>query len=110
MSYNVGHQIGNFCWQLCETFSGRNVVSCWIKKLFAHIVIIAIVHPDLTRFFCILSLGVNDYPWEIVGMDYVTDFTKSSELHLTTIIDSCLPSETAHFLSCHDKSPLKTKP
>jgi len=25
MSYNVGHQISNACWQLCENVSGGNV-------------------------------------------------------------------------------------
>jgi hypothetical protein len=65
---------------------------------------------DLTRFFFLVSLGVADYPWGIVGMDFVTDLSKSSEFHLTTVIDSCLPSEMAHFLPCHEKSPLLTKP
>jgi len=43
------------------------------------------------RFFFLVSLGGNDYPWEIVGMDFVSNLlTKSSEFHSTTIIDSFL--------------------
>jgi len=71
---------------------------------------VAIVQPDLTQDLSLVSLGVNDYPWDIVGMDFVTDFTKISELHLITIIESCLPYNIAHFLSCHEKSPLLSKP
>jgi hypothetical protein len=63
----------------------------------------------LARFFFLVSLDVNNYPWEVVGMDFVIDLTKSSEFHLTNIIDSCLPSNMAHFLSCHEKSPLLAK-
>jgi hypothetical protein len=55
---------------------------------------------------CLVSLGVTDYSWEIVGMDFVTELTTSSEFHLTTILDCCLPSDMAHFLLCHKKSPL----
>ena len=36
--------------------------------------------------------------------------TRSGELTTLTIIDSCLPSEMAYFLSCREKSPLLTKP
>jgi hypothetical protein len=57
--------------------------------------------------FCLASLGVTGYSWEIVGMDFVTELTTSSEFHLTTILDFCLPSYMAHFLLCHKKSPLK---
>ncbi len=69
--------------------------------------VVAIVQPDLARFFFLVSLGVTDYSWEIVGMDFVTELNKSIEFHLTTIPDVYLPSDMAHFLSCHKKSPLK---
>jgi hypothetical protein len=39
-------------------------------------------------------------------MDPVTELTTSSEFHLTTILDFCLPSDMAHFILCHKKSPL----
>ncbi len=92
-----------------KRFLEGTFASCWIGKLFPPIVMVAIVQPDLARFFCLVFLGVNDYPWEIVGMDFVTDFTKSSEFNLTTIINSSLPSKMAHFISCHEKSPLLAK-
>ncbi len=56
--------------------------------------------------FCLVSLGVTDYSWEIVGMDFVTEFTKGSEFHSTTILEFCLPSDMDHFLLFHKKSPL----
>jgi hypothetical protein len=47
---------------------------------------VAIVQPDLIRFFDLVSLGVIDYSWEIVDMDFVNELNKSSEFHLTTIL------------------------
>jgi len=66
-------------------------------------------HQSCKVLFHCIPWRVNDYPWEIVGMDFVIGLSKSSEFHFTTIIDSCLPSEMVHVLSCHKKSPL-TKP
>ena len=62
--------------------------------------------PDLAILFCLVSLGVTDCSWEIVGMDFVTELTKGLEFHLTTILDFCLPYDIAQFRSCHKKSPL----
>jgi hypothetical protein len=39
-------------------------------------------------------------------MDFVTKLTTSSEFHLITILDFCLPFDMQHILSCHKKSPL----
>ncbi len=100
----IGHQIGNACWQLCKTFLEGTFVYCWIAKLFPPIVMFTIVQNQPIEVLFLVSLGVNVYPWEIVGMDLVT--SHGPEFHLTTIIDFCLPYEMAHFLSCHKKSPL----
>jgi hypothetical protein len=64
-----------------------------------------IVQNQCGKVLFLVSLGVNVYPWEIVGMDLVTSLY-GLEFHFTDSIDSCLPSEMAHFLSCHKKSPL----
>ena len=77
-----------------------------VWKLFPPIVMVAIVQLDLARFFFLVSLGVTDYSWETVGMDFVTESNTSSEFHLTTILDLFLPSDMEHFLSCHKNSPL----
>ena len=58
----------------------------------------------MARFFFLVSLGVNEYPWEIVGMDLATGF--GLEFYFTTIIDSCLLSEMAYILSYDKKSQL----
>ena len=55
-------------------------------KLFPPIVMVAIVQTDLARFFFLVSLGVTDYSWEIVGMDFVTELNKCSEFHFTSIL------------------------
>ncbi len=65
---------------------------------------------DLARFVFLVSLGGNDYHWEIVGLDLVTGLTKSLEFHLTTIIDSWLPSKMAQLMPCREKSSILTKP
>ena len=90
----IVHQIDNACWQLCETFfwkervhldgSERSFLQLWCLQLF---------NPIRQGSFALYPLVLRTNPWEIVGMDFVTDFTKSSEFHLTTIINSCLPSE-----------------
>ena len=70
-------KFGNVCWQLWETFSGRNVLillNC--KALSSNCVVYNCSKPiDMVRFFFLVSLGVNVYPWEIVGMDFVIDLT-----------------------------------
>ncbi len=59
---------------------------------FLQIVMFAIIEIRSGNvFFCLVSLGVTDYSWEIVGMDFVTEFTKGSRFHSTTILDLCLP-------------------
>ena len=107
MSYNVDHQIGNACWQLCEPFSGRNVCILLVWKLVPPIVMVAIVQPDLAIFFFLVSLGVTNYSWKIVGMDFVTELNKSSEFPLTTILNFVWHLTLfGIFLSCHKESPL----
>ena len=101
LAIKLATSVGNFG----KRFLEGTFVSYWIGELFQPILMVAIVQTNLARFFRLLSRGVHDYPWEIVGMGFVTNFTKSSEFHWTTIIDSCLPSEMAHFLLCHEKSP-----
>ena len=106
MSYNVGYQIGNAFWQLCETFSGRNVFYIiGLQSFFLRLLCLQLFKTVLARFFFLVSLGGNDYPWEIVGIDFVTRLY-GPQFHFTTIIDSCLTSQMAHFLSYKKKSSL----
>ena len=98
-SYNVGHQN----WQrlltsLLKRFLRERVYIVGLQGSFLQLWCLQLLKPDLTRFFFLVSLGVTDYPWEIIGMDFVIDFTKSSEFHSTNIIVLCLPSDMAHFL------------
>ena len=89
-----------------KRFLRERVYIVGLQSSFLQLWCLQLLKPDVARVFCLVSLGVTNYPWEIIGMDFVTDFTKSSEFHLTNIIVPCLPSEMAHFLSCHEKLPL----
>ena len=43
-----------------------------------------------------------EYPWEVVGMDFVTDLPRSSKLQYTAIlILVCHLTKIAHFVPCH---------
>jgi hypothetical protein len=64
-----------------------------------------IVQNQTGKVLFLVSLGGNDYLWEMFGMDLVTGLY-GPEFHFTTIIDSGLPSEMARFCSCHKKSTL----
>ena len=47
-------------------------------------------------------LGIPEYPWEIVGIDYVTDLPKSSINGYTSVfIMVCHLTKMAHFVPCH---------
>jgi hypothetical protein len=49
-------------------------------------------------------LGVPNYPWEIVGMDFVTDLPKSSKFNFSAIlILVCQLTKMAYFVPCHNK-------
>jgi hypothetical protein len=52
-------------------------------------------------------LGVPNYPWEIVSMDFVTDLPKSSKYNFTAIlILVCHLTKMAHFVPCHKEITL----
>ena len=47
-------------------------------------------------------LGVPNYPWKIVGLDFVTDLPKSSKYNFTAIlILVCHLTKRAHFVPSH---------
>jgi hypothetical protein len=75
------------------------------KSSFLQLLCLQLFKTNLARFFFLVSLGGNDYLWGIFGMDLITGLY-GPEFHFTSIIDSCLPSEVAHFCSCHKKSTL----
>jgi len=53
-------------------------------------------------------LGVPNYPWEIVGMDFDTDLPKSSKLTFTAIlILVCHMTKIAHFVLSHKEITAK---
>ena len=91
----------------CENASWGNVCTLldW-NALSSKLSCLQLLKSDLAMIFCLVSLGVTDNSWEIVGMDFVTELTTSLEFHLTTILDLYLPYDMAHFLLCHKKSPL----
>ncbi len=86
----IVHQIGNnACWQLCANlrFLRERLYLVGLECSFLQIIMFAIIEIRYGKFFCLVSLCVTAYSWEIVGMDCVTELTTSSEFHLTTILD-----------------------
>jgi hypothetical protein len=58
--------------------------------------------PDRRGRAMLHPLGVPEYPWEIVGIDYVTDLPKSGVHGYTSVfIMVCHLTKMAHFVPCH---------
>ncbi len=58
--------------------------------------------PDRRGGAALQPLGIPNYPWEIVGIDYVTDLPKSGTYGYTAIfIMVCHLTNMAHFVPCH---------
>jgi hypothetical protein len=56
-------------------------------------------------------LGIPEYPWEIVGIDYVTNLPKSGLYGYTTVfIMVCHLTKMAHFVPCHKEITAKESP
>jgi hypothetical protein len=71
-----------------------------IAKITAQIVLFA--KPSRQGLASLSPLGVLEYPWEVVGMDFVADLPKSSKLQYTPIlILVCHLTKMAHFVPCH---------
>ena len=62
--------------------------------------------PDRRGSASLNPLGVPVYPWEIVGIDYVTDLPRSgSHGHSSVVIMVCHLSKMAHYVPCHKDTP-----
>ncbi len=58
--------------------------------------------PDRKGGVALQPLGIPDYPWEIVGIDYVTDLPKSGTYDNTKVFFMvCHLTKMAHFVPCH---------
>jgi hypothetical protein len=58
--------------------------------------------PDRRGGASLQPLGISEYPWENVGIDYVTDLPKSGLYgHTTVFIMVCHLTKMAHFGLCH---------
>ena len=77
------------------------------KSSFLQLLCLQLFKTNLARFFFLVSLGGNDCPWEIFGMDLITGLC-GPKFHFTTIIDSCLPSEMAHVVRVIRSQPLQS--
>jgi len=63
---------------------------------------IEVSQVDLDLHSSLSSLGVPNNPWEIVGMDFVTDLPKSSKFNFTSIlILVCHLTKMDHFVPYH---------
>ncbi len=68
-----------------------------------HCVICNRAKPDRRGRASLNPLGIPEYPWEIVGNDYVTDLRAKSGLygHTTIFIMVCHLTKMDHFVPCH---------
>ena len=58
--------------------------------------------PSRQGYSSLSLLGVPNYPWEIVGMDFVTDLPKSSKYNFTVILIMVSHlTKMAHFVPCN---------
>ncbi len=58
--------------------------------------------PDRRGGAALQPLGILEYPWEIDGIDYVTDLPKSGTDGYTSVfIMVCHLTKMAHFVPCH---------
>ncbi len=64
--------------------------------------------PDQRGGVALLPLGILEYPWGIVEVDYVADLPKSSTHGYTVVfIMACHLTKIAHFVPCHKKITTK---
>ena len=90
--YPVWH---NICVSLCllnvvvmlaiklKTHVGKSARRFWRERLyivglqssFLQLLCLQLFKTDMARFFFLVPLCVNDFPWEIFGMDFVTYLT-----------------------------------
>jgi hypothetical protein len=99
---NIGHP--NWC-RLLATLLKRFL---WERMLFdgkAHCstcVVCNRAKPSRQGSSSLSPLGARNYPWVIIGMDFVTDVPKSSKCNFAAIlILVCHLATIAHFVPCH---------
>ena len=67
-----------------------------------HCVICIRAKPDRRGGASLQPLRIPEYPWDIVGIDYVTDLPKSGLYgHIAVIINVCHLTKMAHFVPRH---------
>ena len=75
-----------------------------------HCVIRNRAKPDRRSGASLQPLGISEYPWEIVGIDYATDLPKSGLYgHATLFIMACHLTKMAHFSHATRKSRRKSQ-
>ena len=73
-----------------------------------HCVIFNRAKPDRRGGASLQLLGIPEYPWEIVGIDYVTGLPKSGLYgHKPVFIMVCHLTKMAHFVPCHKEITAK---
>ena len=68
LAITLATPVGNFV----KTYLEGTLVYCWIAKLFPPILMFTIVQNRVGQVLLLASLGVNVYPWKIVGLNLIT--------------------------------------
>ncbi len=67
-----------------------------------HCVVCNRAKPDRRGGYALQLLETLEYPWEVVGIDYVTDLPKSGTYGYTIVlIMVCHLTKMAYFVPCH---------
>jgi hypothetical protein len=67
-----------------------------------HCVVCKRAKPDRKGGAALQPLGLLDYPWKIVGIDYVTNLPKSGTYgYIVYFIMVCHLTKMVHFIPCH---------
>jgi hypothetical protein len=78
------------------------------KKPYSNCVVCNRAKPSRQVLASLSPLGVLEYPWEVVGMDFLTNYQKNSKLQYTAIlILVCHLKNMAHFVPCHKEITAK---
>jgi hypothetical protein len=95
-----------FIGSAAQTIMGTNVFDC--KAYCSNRVVCNRAKPSRQGSSSLSPLGVPNYTWEIVGMDFVTDLPKSSKNNFTgVVILVCHLTKMAHFVPCHKEITTK---
>ena len=102
--YNVGHlSYRRLIVSFLKRYGWDNMILDY-ELYCQHCVICNTTKPSRRGGASLQLLGIPEYPWQIVGINYVTDLPKMGLYgHTIFFIMVCILTNMAHFVPCHKK-------